>query len=77
MLLFSPGFKLLSSGLSWKSGGERLLQLVIGAGLLDSHRETCRALSQESCEFSFLHEKKVWGRIPESHIDWKWLRERD
>lgn len=47
-LSFSLGFKLLSSGLSGKSSGERLPQLVIGAGLLDSHRKTCRALSQES-----------------------------
>lgn len=47
-LSFSLEFKLLSSGLSGKSSGERLPQLVIGAGLLDSHRKTCRALSQES-----------------------------
>lgn len=48
-----------------------------GAGLLDSHQITCRALSQESSLFSVIHKKEVWGRIPESHTGWKWLRERD
>lgn len=28
-------------------------------------------------QFSFIHKKQVWGRISESHTDWKWLSERD
>lgn len=28
-------------------------------------------------QFSSIHKKQVWGRISESHTDWKWLSERD
>lgn len=27
-------------------------------------------------QFSSIHKKQVWGRISESHTDWKWLSER-
>lgn len=48
---------------------ERLPHPVTGAG--HSHP------FPKELPISFLHAKKVWGRIPESHVDWKWLRERD